>query len=275
MKYFNKNDTLVLVLLGLLFACISGCSDDEEAPISQSEALSTDELEVAVEDFGVVVADPVEGILTLWMDNLDASGAEYLPELKSMHTTTDTVIIRENLTISIDLTFYDAEDSESEFYDSLSTVRMTKNVTIEGSRENARRMTTLNGSNYHDIRGIAPVDTIRTIDGSGTRIVESTFEGRLREVTVTFSGEHDWIANDILISSDREMNPYPLAGNIEAIETIYRRIDLPNGSRTLELETSFDVAFDGTRYAEMYIVDFDRTYWIDLENGAVYRVRPE
>ncbi|MBZ0265047.1 hypothetical protein K8I28_10295 [bacterium] len=274
MSYLQQKYIISLVVLGFLFLGLSGCSEEDKAPVSQSEELSTDELEIAVEDFGDLVADPVEGILSHWMDDVDSPGV-LQNDLKNDHDIADTVIVRDNLTISIDLTFFDSEGTESEIYDPLSTVRMTKNVTIEGARENPQRTTTINGSNFHDISGIAPEDTLRTINSNGTRAVESTFEGRLREVTVTFAGEHDWTASDVLVSRDRETSPYPLSGTIDATDTIYRRVELPNGTRTLEFETNFTVTFDGSQYAEIYVVEFDRTFWIDLENGDVYRIRPE
>jgi len=226
------------------------------------------------EDFAATLADPDEGTLDTRaeMDFMPRSRMVEPPEERAP-VSRDTTFIRHGLTFTIDITFYDVNDIPSEEYDSLTTVRMTRLMTITGSHEGPMRQATLNHESFLERNHIAPEDEIHIINGNATSTVTSHFDAIWRNVTRDFQAQHSWTREDIQIHTDRELHPYPLSGTITGHTVITRTIVRNNRNVTETVEVGFTMTFDGTRYARMEMDD-GTVFWIDLDTGIAYRERP-
>ncbi|MBD3166280.1 hypothetical protein GF324_06760 [bacterium] len=265
---------LLLLALAAMLAFVVACDEDTTGNDTEFAEPTTDDMDDTAEDFAATLADPETGIITYWeSEGLSDGGFASMKE-GTVPQVADTSFERGGITITIDRTFYDIEDNPSEVYDSSSTVRMTRLLTMEGERTGARRSATIDHESFIDVTGMASDDTVRTINGNGSREVSSTFQARWRPVQRTFEAVHTWQEHDIERHVDRRANPYPLSGSITGATDIVRSAERGNRTRTVEVNVEFTVTFDGSRYAMVEIVD-GPTYWVDLDTGLAYRERPD
>ncbi|MDP8208412.1 MAG: hypothetical protein P9L92_17225 [Candidatus Electryonea clarkiae] len=270
---FKRFFILLPLIFGLL---IIGCSE-EDSPIGPPESydVTDDDYEDSAEDFGALLADPEEGILQYWMDPLGDGGHHMMqmPGKQADREIADTTFPRGNLTFTIDLTFYDAEDNASEIYDSASTVRLTRLMTIEGAREDTMRHVSINHSDFIEVNGIAPDDTIRILNGNGNRTISGNFQSNARNVERSWQAEHTWTNNNIQIHKNRDDFPYPLDGDVNVVTSFEREVSAGEYTRTFDVEIEYTVFFDGTQLAHV-VVEGGGEFWIDLDDGRGYRIRP-
>lgn len=277
MKTIREAGVLLLGGLLALSLLLGGCSGDDATGVNDEEYTPTaEDIDDSAQDFAVALADPEEGMLALWlgMGDIGFDGETAPMKPAGPVAVADTSFQRGPFTITIDRTFYDADGNPSEEYDSSSTVRMTRVLTLVGTRETFRRTASVDHWDSLAVDGIAPGDTIRTRSGEGRRTVSATFQARWRPVDRTFNAEHEWTVNDMQVNVDRVTYPFPLDGSIDVHTTMERVITSPMRTVTVEVEVQFTVSFDGTRYAEVVVVD-GPTYWIDLVTGEIYRERPD
>jgi hypothetical protein len=263
----KRKTILLLAALGLLnlFACTQ---DDSPTAALQ---ISDDEYADAAEDFGATLAAGNEGFLTTILS--ESTGTENLDggplARKGAPVVQDTTWEHNGLTFTVDRTFYDAEGNPSEVYDSLTTVRTTRHLTITGTIVRPHRTATIDHDGFIDRTGIAPDDTLSTINGFGEREVTSVFQPRWRPTIRHYHGFHEWTINGLKVARDREIYPWPLEGTIAGHTVSQYEIEHPNNIHTRTVDITFTVTFDGTQYAHVEIENGPE-YWVDLSDGTVY-----
>ncbi|MFC2150360.1 hypothetical protein ACFLQV_02535 [Calditrichota bacterium] len=261
-----------LILLTAFIMIFTGCSPSTNP---SGQVATTDQQTDVSEDFGATISADDEGILALWMET------DYLfnpPSSASTAADGDSSKTRfrremDGLTIDFELTFYDANDNPSPTYDSLTTVRAVRDITIDGTLESLHRTATIHHVDHTEISGIAPHDSIHVLNGSSQREVESTFKAAFRKVQRTFKGEHDMQVTNFTWHRDYDAHPYPFDGIIDARTIMYLNQSGGQGEGTFELALDFSIGFDGTQYAEMRIDDGE-SFWIDLETGECHTRHP-
>lgn len=270
----RKSTSLILFLFGFALVFMVGCATENGTSPTFSGPTSDDYDDLA-EDLGATLASADDGVLdTRPMMDFDSNLNDIPAPPGDQPVCHDTTFQRNGITITIDLTFYDAAGIESEVYDSLTTVRMTREMTIEGTIEGFQRTATINHHSLLERDHIAPSDTVSIINGTATRMVSSTFMPRWRPLERHIEAEHHLSKNQILVGRDRELYPYPISGTIEGNSTITRSAERFNDHREATLEIGYTLTFDGTRYARMEM-DNGFVYWIDLDTGESYRERPD
>lgn len=159
-KQLSKLLTLLVMTAAVL--TVTGCSEDDVTGTVDDE-LTAEDIAVVTEDFATTLADDQEGLLTDYVD-LD------LPTTatKSSWTVSDTgQQNRGTLTITRTRVFFDSAGTAYDRYDPRTTVSMDRLLEIEGTRTNMTqtRTATISHSDSLHIDGIAPDDTIRTLNG--------------------------------------------------------------------------------------------------------------
>ena len=262
--------------LAMLF-WVSGCNDENgrtnmTGPGNQA---TDEEMEAVAEDYGAALAGEGEGMLGMWAED-GGSGPFSGGDREGDRALDDTLIFVHNgFQVVLIRNFFDADGNWSVIYDPLTSVRMERMLTIEGSRTNqsGRRTVTLWHSDQMMIWGIAPTDEVFTLEGSGERNVESEFASRFHQNERTVTAEYDWVVDDLVIHHDRSSNPFPLEGTIAVDVMVTRTHQNPGRDFEATWSTSFVVHFNGTRYAELVFAN-GAHFWIDLTNGWCHRERP-
>lgn len=267
---------LIVLLLAMMLVVI-GCSEDSTSPVNDTESMTLIEQENVADDFASTLADPEEGMLPLWMGEMGGVPLAAIdPKDGSVSTVADTVV-RDNpfLTVTRIRNFYDADGNMSDVYDSLTTVAVERLFSLVGDRvspDSSRNM-----SIYHQdstwVDGIQPESEQHTINGEGTRHNEGSFESRLHDASATMTSDYNWVATDIVISTDRETYPFPLSGTIEVVGETYHYRTGPRGEIERSHTVNMVVTFDGTQYALVTMED-GTEYSVDLTQGRPHRGRP-
>lgn len=265
-RQLSKLMTLLLMTLAVLVA--AGCSEDDTVSGTGDDEITAEDVDVITEDFATTLADDEEGLLVDYTDLQLPSGSS-----KTAYTVSDTGgQNRGNLTITRVRIFYDSLGNASDRYDPETTVAMDRMLTIEGTRTNV--LQTRTSSIYHSdslrIDDIAPEDTVRTLNGIGVREVTSEFESLDSSVVRSFNGSYNVRVVDLMIERDE---PYPLDGEIQVDAYRERTVTVDGAQRTVTVELSFTIEFDGTQLATMTLDD-GTVYYIDLSLARRYRVRP-
>lgn len=262
---------LVVVFWGI------GCShDDGDSLVGSTDGASEEDVDMAVDGFAATLADPEEGLLPLWGEAINPpmqSSDTGKPGVTQDYAVLDTLIReRGGLTMTMIHLFYDAEGNEYQHPDSL-TVRMTRDLTIEGTVEGPRRSVIIDHTGFLEVEGLARGDTIRTLNDEGRRHVEGTFQANWRDLSREWNVDHAWTATDMQFHIDRFHYPFPLQGVVTVTSEVHRSTSGPNGDRSEDFEIEYTVTFDGTRYALVELSD-GRTFYIDLTRGRAHRHRP-
>jgi hypothetical protein len=269
--------TAGLLALSLI---IVGCNKKEDPNLLETNSAATlDDQEDAAEDFAATIADPNEGMIGFW----SSSPAEMAPlkgikDEEAVTADTSTFLRGDSLTFKVIKIFYDAMGAASQTYDSVTTVRMTREVKITGSVTHAWRSVKVNQQGMESITGIARGDTIRTFIGEGQRTLVGYFNTNLRQdssrvVRRSVDLLHEWTIDTVRVNSDHRIYPYPLNGSVSLHSTMHRTFDTPNGPALTIVEVYAKVTFNGTRYAKINVTD-GKEYWIDLMVGRLYKTRP-
>jgi len=267
MKYPIYKLPLILCVIGALFA-LSGC-DQARNPMSDTSGGATyDDRSDAVEDFGATVAGQDEAMPEMWgTESGSPNGTAVAAMVREIPRICDTTYYRHGLTITIDRTYYSADSQASEKYDPETSVWVTRHVTITGTWNGLLRSAAINHDGTVRVDGIAPNDTIRILNGTGKRTVESKFEAKFRKMQRTVEATHSWQIRNVRFNRDRDTYPYPLSGSI-SVETIIKRKMVKNyRTVTVDIDVDYTVFFDGTEYAKVVVVD-GPNFWIDLKDGS-------
>ena len=267
---------LIIVTAMLTAAFITGCADNNPADPDSSTRLD-ENYDLIVQDLGVLLADPDDGLTQDWIprpiNDTDLNLFELSNHWDRFTMLHDTTITFPGMTTVVDVTFFDSNGNEYELYDPETSVAMICEVGRRGHREGPGRSMTLQHHSSLRMRHIAPVDSIRLLNEAGHRMHEGHMRGRWNGAFRQIRTQSDWHAVDILMAADRDLHPYPLDGEVRCHTLLVRQAGDNGLRRRVEIEASTRTVLDGTRYARV-IVNRNHVYWIDLETGIPYRERP-
>ncbi len=271
----NRKFAFILLTILITGLIIVGCSSEDD-PVSPDEyTVENDDYFDVAEDMAATLASPDEGMLGLWRDMDNFTNPPMGQNGKSFEKDVmDTTFVRGPFTVTIDLTFYDADGNPSEMYDSLTTVRMTAEHQMEGTLQGLRRSMTIEHESSDELDGIAPDDTICTLNSQAVRRVSGSFMPLWRLQERDWSASHHINVEDLSWHDNEVDYPYPLEGVIDAETNFEREVTGFGAIRTYQVTVASTTTFDGTRYA-MIEIDNGPTFWIDLDTGEAYRERPD
>ncbi len=261
---------LVAVLLAASLAS-AGCSSSDN-PAASEDQLTSDDVTVITEDFTSTLAGGDEGLVTDWTDLQLPGSASTVSGIGGVPAVQDTgQQNRGSLTVTRVRVFYDADGNAYDRYDPETTVAMDRMLSIEGTRTNMRgtRTATLLHTDSTRITGIAPTDTVRTLNGQGSREVSSSFTSMDSSRTRSFEGNYTWTVSDLRIERG---NPYPLSGEVAVTAYRHRLASSSDNQREVTVELSFTITFDGTNIAVMTLSD-GTVYTIDLDEARLHTNR--
>jgi hypothetical protein len=258
---------------------MSACSDNNEnsnltAP--GNNEITDEETQAVAEDYGSALAGEDEGMLSLWTQMSGDGGPQGArPEGESRGLDDTLAFTHNGFQVVLIRNFFDADGNWYPSYDPLTSVRMERILTINGTHTNqsGRRTVTLAHSDDMMIWGIAPTETVYRLEGDGDRSVESEFSSRFGQNVKTVSAEYHWSVNDLLISHDWMVHPFPLDGTIAVNVTVTRTHVNPGRDFEQTRHAEFIVYFNGTQYAELVFAN-GAHFWIDLTNGWCHNERP-
>lgn len=269
-----RRPLMMFLLAGALVAV--GCSESDN-PTTTENQLTSEDIAVITEDFASTLADGEEALLTDWTD-VQVSGASAAQTLTVSSVGEYTTVQdtgqqnRGNLTIERIRIFYDADGNASDSYDPTTTVAMDRMLTIQGTRTNMRdtRTVTMLHTDSTRIDGIAPSDTIRTLNGEGAREVTSEFISMDSSKTRSFEGNYAWTVSGLKVE---KLNPYPLEGEVSVNAYRHRLVTNDGVENEVTVELDFTITFDGTNIAVMTLSD-GTIYYIDLDEVRLHQIRP-
>lgn len=270
MKMLSTRMKMMLLMSSLFLLYAVGCSDSDGGNAMYAQPTDEDREDIA-EDFGTALAGEEEGMLGMWHD-----GGTTLTDRTGTRALDDTLTVEHGgFTMVRIRDFYDVNDIWSEFYIPGVTARMVQTLTVEGTRESVsgNRSVTVSHADTLDITGLLLTDEIKYINGNGDRNVEGEFRSRFRQNVRTFESHYDWTVTDLQIHNDREEHPYPLDGTISVQGVWINTHTNPGRDFEQSVLFSFEIHFDGTRYAEL-VFENGATFWIDLDNGWCWHDRP-
>ena len=235
-------------LVALSVIALAACSDTFGPDGTDSPTDSRLESLVTL-DVVMVAADAlIEDVAELWLDigvGLEGPSAAPAEVVKRQSSHVRTVTI----------TFYDAEGTEPEAYDKVTTASVHKVRKSSGERSRANSSGTKSWSSTtsrtrdRTITGLEGDETTRTANGTGSSTVSKSRHSdvngdRSYEMTSTS------ITTDVVHTVPRKENPYPLSGTITRDVTVVIVNDR-NGDKTRTRHVV--ITFDGTQFAHITV----------------------
>jgi len=246
----NRKFSFALLTLLLAAIMFTGCSSDDD-PAGPDDYTTTDDdyFDVA-EDMAATLASPDEGMLFLWRDMNNFTNPPQIDNSKDHEKAVmDTTFVR-------------------------GPFRMTANHQMEGTIQGIRREMTIEHQSNDELDGIAPGDTICTLNSQAVRRVSGSFLPLWREQQREWSASHHLDVENLSWHDNEEEYPYPLEGIIDAETNFEREYSGFGATQTVQITVASTTTFDGTRYA-LIEIENGPTFWIDLDTGEAYRERPD
>ncbi len=267
----SKCGIAVLFLAGLV---MWGCSDSSNNMVGPSDSLTSPQRDALAEDFSSTMAAPDEGMLPAWIQ-MDASGGG-LSSPGPQGSLDDTLTFTWNgFTVRRVRNFFDSTGAMSPTYDSTTSVRMDRLLWITGTHTSVsgRRTVTIDHFDSLMVTGIQPSSDVFTLNGDGTRSVQSHFTSRFDQNTKDVNADYAWTVTNVEISRNLMAHPYPLSGSIAVQATVHATQQNPGRLFDRTVHVSFTVTFDGTQFAELVFADGTH-YFINLGDGECDHTRP-
>ncbi|HEX05307.1 MAG TPA: hypothetical protein ENH10_09180 [Bacteroidetes bacterium] len=267
---------LSILVIMMALALVAGCSDTSSPAGSDfsNNIPDDDDYAMIAEDIAYAITDPVDGLIAMWAPNppQDFPGDPGDPQIdhRDFSQLRDTTFTHRGFTTTIDVTFFDAEDNTYEVYDPETSVRMSRELTMEGGHYNDFRQVEVELYSFLTMDNILATDTVHVINDTGSRSEIGEMQGRWRDHFQTWDALHDWESTDINIHVDHENHPYPLSGSVYHHTLLEKTMTNGHTTRTFTLEVGSTTTFDGTNWA-LVVMDNGDQFMINLDNGRSHR----
>jgi hypothetical protein len=171
-------------------------------------------------------------------------------------------------------TYKDCEGLEQEVYDASTTGSIELVSDGSGSLDRRRIVKTFTRHAEITVSGLCGDNEDFTVNGNATSESQMTFTAHKRDLVRYYSVEMSTDLNDIVISIDRETNPWPLSGNISCVMVIDKARDADGVEVIIHVEKKVVITFNGTSTPDI-VIDETKTGTIDLSDDDAESVEVE